>query len=232
MRMTGTQDHVWTIEQTPNNGGYRIYQSYNDAYSLNAWLASDISQMFANGDITEPSVLKKTVGDGVVSWSGGAATIDNLTKLPDSLKPLIPYVEFVRDYKQAAVLVNFEKAWNAYGKGMLLTWEKFQTYLENLKTLANYFSVNDTTTNPFSQDIFNLWINMFSAPDPIYFPNYPNNFLSSMLLVGKTFRFEILEVSLPAATPCRSNAMVFATNGFSLFYSVFAFLFIFMIVIA
>ena len=42
MEIVGPLDHVWMIEQLPNGKGYRIHQSYNNAYSLKAWLSSSL----------------------------------------------------------------------------------------------------------------------------------------------------------------------------------------------
>ena len=33
-QIVGPLDHVWLVEQLPYGGGYRVYQSYNNAYSL------------------------------------------------------------------------------------------------------------------------------------------------------------------------------------------------------
>lgn len=33
-QIVGPLDHVWLVEQLPYDGGYRVYQSYNNAYSL------------------------------------------------------------------------------------------------------------------------------------------------------------------------------------------------------
>lgn len=33
-QIVGPLDHVWLVEQLPFGGGYRVYQSYNNAYSL------------------------------------------------------------------------------------------------------------------------------------------------------------------------------------------------------
>ncbi len=224
MRMTGTQDHVWAIEQSPAANGYRIYQSYNDGYSLNAWLASDITSSFDKGDIIEPNKLKAKVGGAVKKLTNGAASLEDLSKLPVNLIPLKPYLEWVRDYKKEAVIANFKKAWEEYGKGKLLLWKEFEKYLSNLKKFADYFAANDTTTNPFSKEIYDLWIAMFGSPNPIYWPNLPNNILSSMLLPGKKFRFEILTAMLPEKTACVENAKFFRIdkNGTNLSFLIYA----------
>ena len=215
-RMTGTQDHVFTVEQLANGAGYRIYQSYNDSHSLKAWLATDITGLTASGDITEAIKLKQQVADAVKSLSGGKATIDDLTNLPEQYKPLIPFVNFVKDYKIDAVVVNFTKAWNSYGKGKILSWTEFEIYVNNLKKLADYFTANDNTTNTFTQEIYDLWISMFGSINSLYYPNYPNNFLTSMLIPGRTFRFEILDSTFGTTIPCKTNAAVFITVSASL----------------
>ena len=37
--IVGTLDHVWLVEQLAYGGGYRVYQSYNNAYSLKVILS-------------------------------------------------------------------------------------------------------------------------------------------------------------------------------------------------
>lgn len=74
MQHVGAADHVFTIEQIPPAPGsanssptYRIYQSYNGAYSLRAWLADDMKDIQTDrGDIIIPHLtrcVKETPND-------------------------------------------------------------------------------------------------------------------------------------------------------------------------
>ena len=48
----GAVDHVWAILQAPGPK-FQVFQSYNMAYSLHAWLATSIDGMYDQGKVFE-----------------------------------------------------------------------------------------------------------------------------------------------------------------------------------
>lgn len=50
---------------------------------------------------------------------------------------------------------------------------------------------NDNTSNPFSKEIYDDWVDVYGSPDPIFFPGLPYNFLTSKLLADKSYYFLI-----------------------------------------
>ena len=193
----------------PFNGGYRIYQSYHDAYSLNAWLSTSVDNLYnaVSGDIMLFNEVKYMADQTLQKITGGKQSLysnwENSTDIPDIMKPFLKYV---RDYNQATVMSNFKRAWSKYGQGKVIPWESFQTYVNTLVGIASYFKANDNTATLFSEKIWNDWIDLFASPNPVHFPNLPLNALTSILLPGKTFRFEIKKVDLTSPPNCYYNS--------------------------
>ncbi|WNG57196.1 hypothetical protein F0U59_22280 [Archangium gephyra] len=216
VRHTGTEDHVFTVEQLPRGQGYRIYQSYIGAYSLHAWLSSSTAGLFEadTGELMVWRGLQATVDHVLAQLSGGQASLDNLDALPDELKFAHPYYEYVRDYDEARVLANFERAWERYGKGRVLTEaEFFDDYLVKLARLEEYFRRNDHLSEPFPREIWDTWIELHASPNSLHFPELPNDFVTDMLLADRDYRLELLEVVLPAddeavKAACAANALI------------------------
>ncbi|MDM8523545.1 hypothetical protein QUF80_09265 [Desulfococcaceae bacterium HSG8] len=216
LRHTGSEDHVFAVEQLPNGQGYRIYQSYRDAYSLYAWLSHSTDGLFKadNGDIKVWRILQATVDGFIMQMSGGQASLNNLEALPETLQPLLPYIEYVRDYDENKIMANFKTAWNLYGKGRILSKEEFfDDYLAKTAVLTEYLNEYDTTDSARPQNIWETWIGLYGSPNSLHFPNFPNNFLTSMLYPDRIYRFEIMSVVLPAdafavRAACVSNARI------------------------
>jgi len=106
---------VWLIEQLPRGQGYRIYQSYNDAYTLKAWLSTSLDGLFASNDIKVFKLLKAQV-DSVLQAQFPGLTINSpfeVLPLPDNLKK---YLMYVRDYSEKNATEIFKRAWEVYGK--------------------------------------------------------------------------------------------------------------------
>ncbi|RKG79397.1 hypothetical protein [Corallococcus terminator] len=200
VRHTGTEDHVFTVEQLPRGQGYRIYQSYINAYSLNAWLSTSTTGLYAadTGELMLWRGLQAAVNQSLAQISGGQASLDNLDALPADWEFARPYYEYVRDYDEARILANFERAWTRYGQGRVLTQaEFFDDYLVKLAGLEVYFRQNDHLGTPFPEEVWNTWIELYASPNVLHFPGLPNNVITDMLLAGRDYRLEILEVVLP-----------------------------------
>ncbi|WP_147449987.1 hypothetical protein [Corallococcus carmarthensis] len=216
VRHTGTEDHVFTVEQLPAGSGYRIYQSYVSAYSLKAWLSESTSGLFEadTGELMIWRGLQSAVNSQLARVSGGAASLDNLDAVPAGFAFARPYYEYVRDYDEAAVLANFERAWTRYGQGRVLSAETFfGDYLLKLARLETYFRQNDHLGTAFPEEIWSTWIELYASPNPLHFPELPNNFITDLLLADRDYRLEVLEVVLPGdaqavSAACAENARV------------------------
>ncbi|WP_437915026.1 hypothetical protein WME73_05800 [Sorangium sp. So ce302] len=216
VRHTGTEDHVFTIEQLPYARGYRVYQSYADAYSLKAWLSTATAGLFEadTGEIMVWRGLQASASYTLMLLSGGQASLDNLDSLPAELEVARPYFEYVRDYDEEAVMANFEKAWQKYGAGRVLDEaEFFCDYLPKLAKLSVYFSENDHESSPFPQEIWDTWIELFGSPNPLHFPGVPHNFIGDTILTDRNYRLEVLDIGLNAnetadRAACASNAAI------------------------
>jgi len=195
IRHTGAHDHVWTVEQLANKGGYRIYQSYKDTYSLKAWLSQNLTGLFEadNGDIMLPRATQAMIDAKIQNLTGGAFSLKNLSGLPDQFKPMLPYLEYIRDFNQTFVMNRFQKAWELYGQGKILNNTFFwNDYVKKLSNIVNYLKKYDNTENPFPQDIYDTWIELFGAADNTVFPGFPTNLLTKLVTPGQVYRFEIL----------------------------------------
>ncbi|MET0402379.1 MAG: hypothetical protein ABW123_08240 [Cystobacter sp.] len=216
VRHTGTEDHVLTIEQLSRGRGYRIYQSFGGAYSLRAWLSDNTGDLFEadTGDIIVWKKLHEEVNEQLAQMSQGRASLTHLEALPDAWTFLRPYCEFVRDYDEAQVMANFERAWERYGKGRVLTQtEFFEDYLVKLTRLEAYFRQNDHQGTPFPREIWDAWIEQYASPNSLHYPGLPHNFATDLLLPGRHYRLEILDVVLPSdeavlEAECAMNARI------------------------
>ena len=200
LRHVGTQDHVWTIEKLVNKSGYRIYQSYNDAYSLRSWLSDNITGYFGpNGDLMIFEKMIAQVNNSLIQTTNKSVSLNNLDDLPAPYKGYIDYFKFVRDYNQSANYKNFVRGWDKYGKGKILNQNEFDDYIKLNANITSYFNGFDGTNSTFPQYIYDIWLDLYSAPDPVYWPGYPNNFLTQLLWTEKrTYGFEVLAKNLTA----------------------------------
>lgn len=203
MRHTGTEDHVWTIEQLPMGSGYRIYQSYHDAYSLKAWLSTSLDGLYdaEHGDIMLFNELKSRVNEFIKQFSGGkyniSSDLDNAPELPAFF---IPFCKYVKNYNQTTATDNLKRAWNKYGKGQVVSWETMKNYIDIVANMTTYFKQNDNTQNLFNEKIFNDWIDLFGSPNPVHYPNLPHNGITSLILPGRSYRFEVKKVAFDGYT--------------------------------
>ena len=150
----------------------------------------------------------KYIADQLIQkMTGGKLNINSNWKksplIPESYKP---FIQYVKDYKQATAVNNFKRAWNKYGKGQVIPWSSFETYLNTLADMTAYFKKVDNTATLFSEKVWNDWIDLFASPNPVHFPNFPTNGLTSIILPGKIFRFEVKKVELKSPPNCYYNA--------------------------
>lgn len=213
-RHTGIHDHMWTVEQLPEKDGYKIYQSYQDAYSLQAWLSKNLTELFEkdNGDIMLPLKTKAIIDAKLKKMSNESVSLNNLEALPANLQNFLPFFQYIRDINQTTVEQHFKKAWEKYGQGKTISYSKFWNgYIPNLIKIVNYFKKNSTSIEPFPEEIYNLWIELFGATNNVVFPGLPTNMLTKFLDESKKYRFEYLERVLFSGADsdsdnCRINA--------------------------
>ena len=67
-----------------------------------------------------------------------------------------------------------------YGKSQVIQWSSFETYLNTLAYITSYFEKFDNTTTLFSEKVWNDWIDLLASPNPVHFPNFPTNGLTSI----------------------------------------------------
>jgi hypothetical protein len=86
----------------------------------------------------------------------------NSTDIPQAYKP---FLQYVKDYNQQTAISNFNRAWTKYGKGVTLSWNAFQNYVNILANLSTYFKTTDNTGSLFNEKIWNDWIDLFGKID-------------------------------------------------------------------
>ena len=220
MRHTGAHDHVFTIEQLPNKEGYRVYQSYKDVYSLKAWLSSNLTGIFErnNGEIMLPTATQSLIDGRIREMTNNKSSLQNLTGLPSMFQPFLPFLQYIRDINETLVTKRFKKAWETYGQGKIMSYNDFwNVYMKKLNTIISYFKANDSSTNPFPQEIYDTWIELFGAADNTVFPGLPANAISSLVGPGKAYRFEVLGRILVDANEndaCLKNAKLLVGKDF------------------
>jgi hypothetical protein len=78
------------------------------------------------------------------------------------------------------VIANLLKSLGNYGGTWILSSDDFfNNYLAKNAKLTKYLKDNDKTTNPFSQEYWDLWIELYGSPNPVYYPGMPFNAVSS-----------------------------------------------------
>lgn len=218
MRHTGTHDHVFAVEQVAQNQGYRVYQSYHDGYSLRAWISEDLAGLYDpdHGDIMLPRAAQAHNDMFMKMMTNGTASLNNTEPLKDipELAGFKPYVDFIAKFDQKQALDYFEKSWKMFGKGRILTKEEFmgnsnESFVGKLATLIDYFEPRELSNKePYPQDIWDKWTELHASPDPMYFPGLPYGALSSILVKGKKYRFDVKGVVIKGEPRCAKNARV------------------------
>ncbi|NVJ20016.1 hypothetical protein HUW62_02025 [Myxococcus sp. AM011] len=195
---------------------YRIYQSYADAYSLSAWLSDSTEGLFEpdTGELMVWRGLQAAVNQFLAQISTGQASLDNLDALPADWRFALPYYESVRDADEAFVLAGFTPAWERYGKGRVVPpAEFFDDYLVKLGRPEVYFRENDHLRAPFPEEIWNTWMELHAAPNPLHHPGLPHDLVTDLLLGDRDYRLEVLDVVLPGderalRDGCAENALI------------------------
>lgn len=179
----------------PSGAGYRIYQSYFQAYSLKAWLSNSTVGLFDAdfGDIMVFGELKEQVNIIIQKFTNNKHNLtsgfENATDFPDEFKP---FCLFVKNYNETTAMNNFIKAWNVYGQGKVISWAQMEDYINKVADMTIYFDKYANTADLFSEKIYNDWTDLFGSPNPVHFPNLAYNAIHQNLFQERVYRFEIL----------------------------------------
>jgi len=229
-KQTGTIDHVWLVEQLPRRRGFRVYQSYNGAYSLGAWLATDLTGLFGteadNKDIVYWDRVRATFS-GVMAQgcSIGINQAENITNatcpglVTMGLEPLFPllrqWVIYVRDYNETQIINNFRASWDKYGQGTVVPYNGFKSgYLTKLQDLSA--SIQAATANaalPWTANMHNDWIELFGSPSPMNWPSVPYSLIPASVngLSGYQLEVTVLKVNgADGGLACCNNGKLLA----------------------
>ena len=205
-QIVGPLDHVWMVEQLPNSGGYRVYQSYNNAYSLKAWLAKgNLTTMLGTDIIIWHDVIK--MADNMLKAANGS--IYDLDNLPAQFVPLKPWLMHIRDYNLTQVEAELRKAWTVIGQGRIMTKDYFyKNYLTKLANMTEAIIPFVSTTRIWTRELHEQWTELFGAPNPVLYPGYPFNTLTA--LYSQNFALEVKPLVINASDEkeCASNAKI------------------------
>ena len=177
---------------------------------MKAWLSDKVDGLYTsdnNDDIMVFEGLKVQVSDIIKSLTSNAFDLSNYENAPSTLIPnnFKPFIKFVKDYNQTTAIANFKKAWDIYGKGKLLSWNEMENYFEILARITKYFNDNQNTDEPFDEEMYNQWTNLFGSPNPVHFPDLPNNQITSILFTPqRTYRFEVKAINFKHIN-CENN---------------------------
>ena len=205
-QIVGPLDHVWMVEQLPYGGGYRVYQSYNNAYSLKAWLAkANLKALHGTDIIIWHDVIK--MADGFIKKAGGS--MSDLDNLPAHLQSLKPWLVYIRDYNLTQVEAELRKAWGVIGQGRIMTKDYFyKNYLTKLANLTEAIIPFVSTAKPWTRELHEMWTELFGAPNPVLFPGYPFNTLTAQY--SQKYALEVKPLIITSADEgrCAGNAKI------------------------
>jgi hypothetical protein len=224
LQHVGTGDHVFTIEQVPDEKSgsmYRIYQTYNGAYSNKAWLANALTDdLYKHGDIIIPHLTY------CINHSNNKSLLcmqlrsmfEGLRSALEGKDPIYDkFLEYIQTYDIQRATEMFKRSWQLYGQSRLLSTSKFfGDYLIKTKNVTEYMNVWSKTSTPFDAAVFNQWIDLYGSPPPTYFPGMPSNSLQALFAkvdYPSGYGFEIKAVYLKnndekINSDCSKNAAI------------------------
>jgi hypothetical protein len=230
----GSQNQTFVIEQLINNTGWRIYQSYENVYTLNAWLSQNISKLIIsndnNTDIYNSSSLL-SIASNFLTKHNKNFTQSNFTTLNGTLSGLIPYLKYLQSYNTSVILDNFYASWSTYGQGKVLDWNQFNSYLTMLSNMTKYFNdmstfysylnKSDSSVLSYNQSlpqfIWDDWVQSYGSILPLYYPNVSNFLIVESMAPeqDQTYDFQVKTFALPDYNYCMINNvfMNYLTTG-------------------
>eukprot|EP00668_Euglena_longa_P048122 GGOE01065183.1.p1 GENE.GGOE01065183.1~~GGOE01065183.1.p1 ORF type:complete len:454 (-),score=51.30 GGOE01065183.1:459-1640(-) len=213
-------DHVMVIEQLPSQAGYRVYQSYNSAHSLYAWLSpqtANLSKLYDNGYIMSNPKWEPLFAASLQALFGPSVTLDNYMYIPDEASPLVPILKaflnnFINANTKDSVLANFRRAKEQYGEGTIISKSDFfGTYLPKLSAISSFFKEAWGTSTPIPQNVSDYWLDLYGTTNLFIFAGAPTNLIPT--LIGYTiprYYLEALPVVVPDDFQCFLNRNLLA----------------------
>lgn len=205
-QIVGPLDHVWMVEQLAKGAGYRVYQSYNNAYSLKAWLAKGSLAGLQGTDIIIWHDVIKMADDFLKKYG---ASMSNLDGLPSPLLPLKPWLVHIRDYNLTQVEAELRKAWSVIGQGRIMDKEYFyRNYLTKLANLTEDIIPLVSTAKLWPSRLHEQWTELFGAPNPVLYPGYPFNTLTAEMSQNYALEVKPVVINASMENSCQSNANI------------------------
>ena len=194
------------MEQLPYGGGYRVYQSYNNAYSLKAWLSTgNLKAMHGTDIIIWHDVIK--MADNMLKMYGGS--LSDLNNLPARFKAMKPWLMHIRDYNLTQVEAEFRKAWSVIGQGTIMSKDYFyKNYLKKLANLTEFILPYVNTAKLWPRNLHELWTELFGAPNPVLYPGYPFNNLTARYSQNYALEMKQIVVDSAAEALCPTHSKV------------------------
>ena len=209
-QIVGPLDHVWMVEQLAVGGGYRVYQSYNNAFSLKAWLAKGNLKALHGTDIIIWHDVIKMANNFLKKYGASISDLDNL---PAALQGMKPWLVHIRDYNLTQVESEFRKAWSVVGQGRIMSKDYFyKNYLQVLANLTEAIIPFVSTTKPWTRELHDKWTSLFGAPNPVLYPGYPFNTLTAQYSQNFALEVRALVINSTAEAQCQANADILAAS--------------------
>mmetsp|Transcript_6039 Transcript_6039/g.16393 ORF Transcript_6039/g.16393 Transcript_6039/m.16393 type:complete len:328 (-) Transcript_6039:327-1310(-) len=237
----GLADHVLLVEQLAHRRGYRVYQSYNSAYSLHAWLSNATTpeglEHLWSSDSTTGHIIPNDKLAAVMSASLAALnpawtlesppTLEELRASPALPGPmadavyafLTTWTPIVSD--KAVIFDYLIDSKKRFGGGRVIPPAEFmQEYVSRMATLSAFYveaGPPGSSSMIVTQDIFDMWAELYGSPNPQVSPNLPFNFIAALnsMLSGQPIDPEVryfLQVQVTAidgeASMCADAAAV------------------------
>ena len=141
--------------------------------------------------------------------------MSDLNNLPSHLVAMKPWLLFIKNYNLSRVDANLKKSWSKFGQGKIIAKDVFfKDYLYTLGNLTEAIIPLVSTTKSWTQELHDKWILLFGSPNPVLYPGFPFNQLTSQY--SQRYALEVKELKInDSASPgrdsiaeanCRANA--------------------------
>ena len=205
-QIVGPLDHVWMVEQLPSRGGYRVYQSYNNAYSLKAWLAKGNLVTMRGTDIV---LRHDLVNMTKTALKAANASLYDLDNLPAQFVPFKPWLMHIRDYNLTQVESELRKAWTIIGQGRTMTKDYFyKNYLTKLANMTEAIITFFGTYGLWTRELHEQWTELFGAPNPYLYPGFSFSPLAAQSSHKYALEVKPLVINGSDEGKCVSNAKI------------------------
>lgn len=203
----GALDHVWAVLQVPGPK-YKVFQSYNMAYSLYAWMSSQLNGLFVDGHIRYWDDVRSYL-KAYLEKNGGQLYDNGTITFPANTPPKFQeWARYIVDYNQTMIEANLVKAWDKFGQNKLLDKTPFMTdYVDVLQKLMDATKPLVNTAAVWTQELHDQWISLFGSPNPVCYPGVPFNTLTAdapQQTLELQVRVEIVEME---RNSCQENYM-------------------------